>query len=63
MHTSVSEMDALCITHVPKSVSLVDELQLLNKRRKPLSLSVYKSNCRSPYLLQKYSSAMYYSAL
>ena len=42
-------MEALCITHVPKSVKLVDELQLPKKRTKSVDLSVFRSNCRSPY--------------
>ena len=43
-------MDPLLITHLSKSVSFADELQLPNKRTKSVGLDVYKSNCRSPYL-------------
>ena len=43
MHSSVAEMEALCITqmHAPKSVAFVDELQQLNKRTKSVDQCVH----------------------
>ena len=38
------------ITHVPKSVSFADELQLPNKEIKSVDFSVYRSNCKSLYI-------------
>ena len=40
MNSSVAEMEAPCITHVPKLVTFVDELQMPNKRTKSVDLSV-----------------------
>ena len=41
MHSSVAEIEPLCTTHVPKSASFVNELQLPNKGPTSVDLGVY----------------------
>ena len=59
MHSSEAEMEALCVTHIPKSVSFVDELQLLNKRTKTVPTKTLVSKIAAAGLLTPIINAIY----
>ena len=55
MHASVAQMEALRITHLSKSASFIDELQLPNKRIKSVDLRVYINNTMGLCTFKPYS--------